>query len=526
MSIPWLVPHTGLAALVAFVPLLCAERIARIENIRRFWPWAALCFLLWNVFTTFWVCNATIGGGITAFLYNTFWMTLIFSLYRLSRKVLDGVLPYIFLACLWICLEKLYFAAQISWPWLTLGGAFARTTALCQWYEYTGILGGSAWIWAVNLGIFGLMCGISDRMLRTRVQRGAAIAAVILSIAVPVGVSLAIYGREGDVCGKDAEKLAVTIVQPNIDPYRKFEALSQEQQDSIALRMLEDGQWYRDGEAIGSRDSSLLLLLPETFTNNINLIYPDLDGTVINFSHLLKKFPCTTLMMGATTYDFFPQEKSPSYTARPFGHNMWYEVHNSAVTVTFRGFSQHYHKNKLVVGVELMPYPKFFSKIDNMLGGVMGRCIGQKNVEPLHVGPTLVGCAICYESVYGDFCRQYVLGGAEAMTIITNDAWWKDTPGYRQHLSYARLRAIELRRDIARCANTGISAIINRRGDVLSSTPWWESALINGHVNLYKDQTFFVRHGDITGRIATLVTCLLAALVLVKLLMGILVGRP
>ena len=103
------------------------------------------------------------------------------------------------------------------------------------------------------------------------------------------------------------------------------------------------------------------------------------------------------------------------------------------------------------------------------------------------------------------------------MAVITNDAWWGDTPGYRQHLSYARLRAIELRRDIARCGNTGISAFIDQRGEVLSRTDWWTRGTLAGQVNLNSAETLFVHHGDLVGRVCTLVFLLLAALLLVRL---------
>jgi apolipoprotein N-acyltransferase len=95
------------------------------------------------------------------------------------------------------------------------------------------------------------------------------------------------------------------------------------------------------------------------------------------------------------------------------------------------------------------------------------------------------------------------------MAIITNDAWWGNTPGYRQHLSYASLRAIETRRAIARCANTGISAIISPSGEIIQPTPWWEPAVIEGEIPLRDDITFFVAHGDFIGRICTFLFCLL-----------------
>ena len=118
---------------------------------------------------------------------------------------------------------------------------------------------------------------------------------------------------------------------------------------------------------------------------------------------------------------------------------------------------------------------------------------------------------MCYESVYGEFCTGYVKKGAKLLTVITNDAWWGDTPGHRQHFNYSRLRAIETRRWVARCGNTGISALIDPEGHVVSRTPWWEPALLEGTVGLCSEQTFFVRYGDMVGRVCVFLFLLLAA---------------
>ena len=118
--------------------------------------------------------------------------------------------------------------------------------------------------------------------------------------------------------------------------------------------------------------------------------------------------------------------------------------------------------------------------------------------------------------MYGEHCAKYVRAGARLLTVITNDAWWGDTPGYRQHLNYARLRAIETRRDIARCGNTGISALIDQKGRILTRTPWWESVILRGTVNLSSRETFFVRVGDIVGRVCVFLTVLLFAAAFVR----------
>ena len=127
-----------------------------------------------------------------------------------------------------------------------------------------------------------------------------------------------------------------------------------------------------------------------------------------------------------------------------------------------------------------------------------------------------VGVPICYESIYPEFCTQYVRKGAQAICVITNDGWWGNTAGYRQHFSYSRLRAIELRRDIARCANTGISAFIDQRGDVLEQSKWWTPDVLHARINLTTKQTFFALYGDIVGRLCYMMFALLFLTLIVK----------
>ena len=162
MSLPYIVPQTGWLALIGIVPLLCMERVAAMLGKKRIWIYHYSAFVLWNAITTFWVCNATVGGGLFAIFANAFQMSVVFGLFRLSKKKFGGALPYIFLMVTWISWEHFYFDAEISWPWLVLGNSFARTTWAVQWYEFTGTLGGPLWIWLSNLGIFGMLVALSE----------------------------------------------------------------------------------------------------------------------------------------------------------------------------------------------------------------------------------------------------------------------------------------------------------------------------------------------------------------------------
>ena len=507
MSLPYIVPGTGLMALFGIIPLLCMERIASILGKKHIWIYHYSAFVLWNAATTFWVCNATIGGGLFAIFANALQMSLVFGLFRMSRKRFSGALPYIFLMVTWIAWERFYFDAEISWPWLVLGNSFARTTWAIQWYEFTGSLGGSLWIWVSNLSLFGLMTSMSSgRWGEWNIKaRIAAITGILALFIIPPVVSSSIGKQYQDSMNDSGRQLEVLIIQPNIDPYNKFQAMTQEQQNAILLDYAEKSLEQRKND---STATPLLVLAPETFTRDIIPGEYQRSRTWRRFTGFLKDYPNVNILFGASSYDYIESTEAPSSTARNLGDNLWVESHNSALITDGTLRTEIFHKSKLVVGVEHTPYPAIFCKIDDLLGGVMGRCVGQEevsllNVESLSGNRIPVGCAVCYESVYGEYYTDYIRKGAEAMTIITNDAWWGDTPGYRQHLSYASLRAIETRRAIARCANTGISAIISPSGEIIQPTPWWEPAVIKSQIPLRNDLTFYVIHGDIIGRICT-----------------------
>ena len=513
MSVPFIIPHTGLIALFGLLPLLAMERIADQLGKKRIWIYHYSAFVLWNTFTTFWVCNATVGGGIFAILANSLQMSLVFGLFRLSKKKFSGALPYIFLAITWIAWERFYFDAEISWPWLVLGNSFARTTWAIQWYEITGTLGGSLWIWATNLSIFGLLVSLSDGSFFywNNKAKAATFAGIILLFTAPLITSGAIGSNYKDSMDDPVRSLEVLIVQPNIDPYNKFQAMTQDQQNSLLENQIAEALSHRFAD---STAKPLLVVAPETFTNDIICGQYDRSRTWRRFTDFLSRYPGVNMLFGASSYDYFESPVKPSHTARQLRDGRWVESHNSALMIDGTARTEIFHKSKLVVAVEMTPYPAIFCKIDDMLGGVMGRCIGQDKVTLLNVrgtdGQTIpVGSAVCYESVYGEYYTDYIRKGAQAMAIITNDAWWGDTPGYKQHLSYASLRAIETRRAIARCANTGISAIISPSGKIIQPTPWWEPAIINSYIPLRNDLTFFVCHGDITGRVCTFVFMLL-----------------
>ena len=161
-----------------------------------------------------------------------------------------------------------------------------------------------------------------------------------------------------------------------------------------------------------------------------------------------------------------------------------------------------------------MPFPALLKPLEGLaidLGGTIGSLGSQDYRTVFYSHNKKVGIApvICYESVYSDYVTQYVRNGANLIFIITNDGWWENTPGHLQHLAYARLRAIETRREIARCANTGISCFITPFGEIEQATTYWEKASIIKQMTPQNSQTWYVKYGDLLSYSASLLAILL-----------------
>jgi apolipoprotein N-acyltransferase len=153
----------------------------------------------------------------------------------------------------------------------------------------------------------------------------------------------------------------------------------------------------------------------------------------------------------------------------------------------------------LVPGVETLPW--FLKFIDSWFAKFGGTTAGYARQTDRNVlsekNGYKIAPSICYESIYGGFMRQYVKQGANLVCIITNDGWWKKTPGHKQHMNYARLRAIETRTWVARSANTGISCFIDPNGNVIDPQPYNTAAAIRLPIPVTNTPaSFYARYGD------------------------------
>ncbi|RFP63532.1 apolipoprotein N-acyltransferase [Hymenobacter lapidiphilus] len=509
----------ALLLLVAWVPYLLLEQRLSAQGASgwKVWRYGYLTLVLWNLFTTYWVSFSTLSGGIAAVICNALMMSVALVAFYHTKKRFGPTLGYLSLPIYWIAFEQLHLHWFLTWPWLTLGNGFATANYLVQWYEYTGFLGGSLWIWAVNLLVFhSFSRWRAAGPSLGRVQRQRLILLPFLAALLPILLSKYI-GSNYQEKGATAE---VVVVQPNLDPFlEKFEGapnfVPYDQQMARMMTLTEQQL----------TPQTRLVLWPETsldetyFESNIET-YPRIG----QLRQWLATHPGLDLVTGLTTVGQYGPDKAKASSTARFKEDLgYYDLFNAALHLgRATNPAAFYHKSRLVPGVEGVPPWLSMFVID--LGGSAGGMGSQpeRSVFQTAAAPALrVAPVICYESVYGDFVADYVTEGATLIGIITNDGWWSDSPGHRQHMQYATLRAIETRRDVARSANTGISGFINQKGEITQQSGWWVPAALRGTVHLNTELTFYVRYGELIGPACQV----LAVLLLLGTVTAAVVGR-
>jgi apolipoprotein N-acyltransferase len=214
------------------------------------------------------------------------------------------------------------------------------------------------------------------------------------------------------------------------------------------------------------------------------------------------QYPNLQMIAGASTWKYL-NEKTDTY--RETKQGLIYDEYNTALLLNAQGLEGTYHKSKLVPGPEKMPFKKVLKPLQEVafdLGGTVGSLGYDKHPTLFYSKDKSIAAAplICYESIYGGFVTAFVRKGANILVIITNDGWWGHTAGHRQHMAYARLRAVETRRSLARSANTGISGFINQRGDIVQSTKYWVQDARKDTIKANNKLTYYVKYGDFLGR--------------------------
>ena len=505
-------PFTPLV-FIAFVPFFYLAEWGRSTSKGKNFGVLFLALMLWNISTTWWVWFASDVGAIAMLILNSLLMYLPFGLSRwLQRKkwfIWDA--KWLFIA-LWLLYEYGHHRWDLSWPWLTLGNAFSGMPWYVQWYEITGTLGGTALILSVNVLVYQALINVQSKdkrswIMRFRLPLGIVSVFGILSVLLGQFASDFVYQKKS----KLKQPYRVVAIQPNYDPYDEKFVLD-------PMQMVRD--MAKTSDSAGPADC---ILWPETsLVGNIDVGSPAQDMQVSYLMHhWLKNGPADnaagdssqnhsraagppSMLIGSNMIHWYSWmgKGKPDVAARQSSNlEYWYTLHNSALWIQpelsihpigsdpFKherlrgsmatGDIQFYHKSKLVPGTEQLPFVTvlpFLERLaisldENSASGTLGK---NATAKALGVSNSKVAPIICYESIYGDYVSEYVKDGASWLAVITNDAWWNNTPGHKQHFSYAKLRAIEQRKWVVRSANTGISGFIDPLGNTTMRSGWYQ----------------------------------------------------
>ncbi len=483
-------PYTSFLLFVAFVPLLFAVKAIQTSDLRKkgrkVFGLTFLSFVLWNTASIYWVFNslhaamplpAALAISLIPFGLGALLMAIAFWGYYAVSQVLNKTWSYAALLCFWISYEYLHQSWDLAFPWMNLGNGFAQSHQLVQWYEYTGVYGGTLWVLLANIFLF--------EALRQKSRKLGLIG--LAWIIVPAVFSLIRY----ETYTEKINPANVVVVQPNVDPYQKYGSVSPEQQ---VARLIDLSQKQ-------AQPNTEFFIWPETaivgFTDEEQIRANALYWQVLNF---LQPYSNANVISGIESYKNFRKDSVDNAQYDP-GLGNFLVPYNSAIQIENSAQVQFYHKSKLVPGVEQLPFPRFFSFFKSAFSAFGGSTGGYgKQLKPsVFYAQSGMGVSpiICYESIWGGYVAESVQNGAGFIAIITNDAWWGNTSGKDQHLAFAKLRAIENRRWVARSANTGISGFINQRGDVVMQSGWWVPAALKADINLNEEQTIYTQYGDV-----------------------------
>ena len=535
-------PTNGFTPLIfiAFVPLIFLQdkigsqqvNETKSQKVGSVFGLSFLTFLVWNALTTWWVWNSTPAGSIAMILLNSTFMATTFWLYHFTRKkIFNNKKGYFLLILFFLAFENLHLNWQLNWPWLNIGNVFSHNHTWVQWYEFTGIAGGTVWVLLANILAYDIVKRLIDAETQRRRDSVSRLLMFLAVVFVPIIISKIMYNSYEEK-GEDVE---VIVVQPNIDPYNEQFRLSAAENLNrnfiISEPLITDKTRF-----VVSPESSIQ---ENIWLEKIGSYYS------IKELELFSRNNNITYVIGASTYGMASDRKD--FAARKFyDADEYYYAYNSALSINDTSDIQIHQKSRLTPGVEMMPSWWFLRPIKNLaidLGGTVGtlksedkatvfsyerrkdaetqrhkdlvsRRLGDLESKKYNVAPL-----ICYESVFGGYVTEFVREGANMIFVITNDGWWGDTQGHRQHFEMSKLRAIENRRSIARSANTGISGFINQRGDVIEQSNYWEPIALRNTLNVNDEITFYSQHGDYLYRIASLIAVLLLCFSFVKSIM-------
>ncbi len=468
----------GFLAYFALIPFFL---LLEHKNLAQTIKWGYLAGLFMNIGTLWWINLVTVPGAIAAILYLPIYMIIYavlhnFLNHRLGPKYQVWCIPF-----LWTGVEYLRSLGVLGFPWCSLAYTQSYYLSLIQYVSITSAYGVSFWVATINVFIWLILKNISD-LKKVLIYY----LVLILLFILPW-----IYGRM--VIPKEQRapdgSIQVGLIQGNVDPYVKWSDTFLE----------ENWRIYHELTLEAAQLHPQLIIWPETAVPDylrISNLY------LTNIREMLAQIK-TPLLTGAPDFKYLPDQTYLTYNAV------------FLMTPDDPGF-QIYHKMHLVPFGERVPFTESLPWVKDWLEKLE---MGEGNFSPgeeivsFDVPVTIpsqdssgqpakqrylkIPVIICFESLFPELVRRFILNGADLLGIITNDAWFKRTAAPYHHAQMAVFRAIENRISIARCANTGVSMFVDPYGRTLKASPIFQALYLVHELPLRTTTTFFTRHGNV-----------------------------
>ncbi|MBA2269745.1 MAG: apolipoprotein N-acyltransferase [Chthoniobacterales bacterium] len=390
------------------------------------------------------------------------------------------------LACAWVTVEMLRATVFSGWGWNMLGSALHGQWALIQIAEFTGVPGLSFLVALTNVI---LVATVYRFILESQVRKSRPHFDFTLTMAMIMGVL--VFGVRAVQLPQPSRSMRVAAVQPNIPREEKFN-------QEFAKTTFEK---FNKLSQVALRSQPELLLWPESSMPDLMLPETESYRFVMDFSAATK----VDLLLG-----IIDQDENAAY--------------NAALLVSDGGTrTQLYRKLHLVPFGEYIPGRHLIPGLARIVGDQVPDDFGfgkEHTVFRMAGKDVQLAPLICFEDTIGELTRQFVLRGANLLANVTNDGWFLRSSGSQQHLANAVFRCVETRLPMVRSANTGVTCIINEFGRITqvllddNGSQFTEGVLV-GDVAIPTPhrQTFYVRHGELFGKVCAGITVLTLLLV-------------
>ncbi len=470
---------TGFTAWLAFIPLLVVLHDTR--NVQGGLLWGLVFGLMVSSTGFWWLVYPSGKGMVASILYLSLFWALAGGVYALIDRMNRGIGTWLFPVII-LFMEYARGFGRLGFPWHDLAYTQTYYRILIQYADITGPAGVSFWVAALNVAFFML---ITYALKQDRRRLILAATAVIIMFAGPL-----IYGKWAINRYQNFDRvLKAAVLQANIDPYTKWD------REHRHLSM------DRYTEMIDSvaRQKPDLIVMPESATAG----YWRRRST--RFDLLTKRAKNYGIPILTGTLDYDPENR--------------HEYYNAAYFINPFGKDEVYFKMQLVPMSEQIPWQEnseFLRELD-VGGSHFTRGSDFRVFEmPIRSHPNdtaRFGVGICYEALFPEIIRQFRKRGANLILNITNDGWFKRSPGAWQNLRFNVFRAIENRTYIIRSANTGVSCFVDPTGIIYSAAGLYEKATMLDEVGLaQKRLTLYTEHGNVMGFAAFISVLLLSVI--------------